>query len=308
MTVKAILAIFGAVSALAVMAGPEPPAPSVDARLLPLGDGRISGGPRSGHVYTCPEPRHPGGPRPAGAWREGPWIFGNQWDPALKPAVRGSVLWPEARFAVDQSAGALRLRGNGLPINHPTGQFPIAADDPAYTYDPNPNRIRLQTLSQDMPTVPQFAAVPGCVPMGAIGVMTSGVALYSAVDEMGRDAAAHEVQDRCNGHPQQAGEYHYHNASPCLSAASANEHIGWAIDGFPILGMQDAAGRQLTNADLDTCHGRREEIVIDGRRYGYSYRLTREYPYSIGCFMGQVAPGARRPPVRSPPMMPPYPH
>ncbi len=52
--------------------------------------------------------------------------------------------------------------------------------------------------------------------------------------------------------------------------------------------MRDAAGRLLTNAALDACHGRSEPLMVDGRSYDYAYRLTQEYPYILGCYTGQV--------------------
>ena len=127
--------------------------------------------------------------------------------------------------------------------------------------------------------------------MGMIGFTVTGVALYSALDDAGRDAAAHEIQDVCDGHPQANAQYHYHNASPCIPGSRSDTLVGWALDGFPILGMRDAKGALLTDADLDACHGRREPVRIGGRTYSYAYHLTREYPYSLGCFAGPVLEG-----------------
>ena len=124
--------------------------------------------------------------------------------------------------------------------------------------------------------------------MGMIGISMTGVAFYNALDDAGRDAAAHEVQDLCDGHPQGKGQYHYHSSSPCLPGADGDALVGWALDGFPILGMKDADGTVLHNAALDACHGRAENITVQGRHYDYAYRLTPEYPYTLGCFVGQV--------------------
>jgi hypothetical protein len=121
-----------------------------------------------------------------------------------------------------------------------------------------------------------------------IGFAVTGVALYNALDAGGRDAAAHEIQDKCDGHPQMTGQYHYHNGSPCMPGYDANAVVGWALDGYPILGMRDAAGKLIRNADLDACHGRAEDVRVDGRHYAYAYRLTPEYPYILGCYAGQV--------------------
>jgi hypothetical protein len=62
------------------------------------------------------------------------------------------------------------------------------------------------------------------------------------------------------------GEYHYHGPSACLPDESGNEVlIGYALDGFGIYSVYDANGRELTNADLDDCHGRVSEVEW-GRR------------------------------------------
>jgi len=34
------------------------------------------------------------------------------------------------------------------------------------------------------------------------------------------------------------------------------------LDGYPILGPRDETGRELTNADLDECHGRTGPVTI----------------------------------------------
>ncbi len=107
----------------------------------------------------------------------------------------------------------------------------------------------------------------------------------------GRDAVAHEVQDLCDGHPQMHGEYHYHGPSPCLPNENADEKlIGYALDGFGIYSSYDAHGNELTDADLDACHGRTSTVTWNGRRVSiYHYVLTREYPYMLGCFKGTPA-------------------
>ena len=54
--------------------------------------------------------------------------------------------------------------------------------------------------------------------------------------------------------------------------------------------MYDDKGKELTNADLDECHGRVSRVVWDGKEASmYHYVLTREYPYTVGCFRGTPA-------------------
>jgi YHYH protein len=256
---------------------------------LPLGDGHVTDHPAVGNVYSCRTTFRGGGAR-----HEGPWFHGATWDPTAKPHVAGHVLWPEAAFSLEPRGADLFFQGNGLPVEEPTGVFPISPGDPAYAYDTNPNRIAAQHLSFEIPAAPVLADDPSCLPMGMIGFTLTGVAFYSAIDDAGRDAAAHEIQDECDGHPQASSQYHYHNASPCLPGAAGGGLVGWALDGFPILGMKDASGKELGDADLDACHGRKETVVADGRTYSYAYHLTREYPYTLGCFAGRLLESTRQ--------------
>lgn len=255
----------------------------LDMHALPLGDGKISAQPKAGYVFSCAHQFRGGGAR-----HSGDWIHGNTWDPSQKIAVQGSVAWPAARFRIVDQATTRELIGNDLPVDASTGIFPIQVTDPAYRIDRNPNAIEQQRVRLSLPRNPQFAARASCVPMGMVGVMLNGVALFNALDDAGHDAVAHEVQDRCHGHPQHRGEYHYHGPSPCIPGINGKAKlVGYALDGFGIYSMRDADGRELTNRDLDACHGRTSQVMWDGKRVMmYHYVMTREYPYSIGCFRG----------------------
>ena len=140
-----------------------------------------------------------------------------------------------------------------------------------------------------VPAAPAVAATPSCLPKGTIGVLRNGVVLFAPVDERNRDAVAYETQDVCDGHPQQAGTYHYHDIPRCVRDASTGPStvVGFAADGFPIVVERDAAGNLPTDADLDVCHGRVSPVQLDGRTVEtYHYSATAEFPYFIGCFRG----------------------
>lgn len=259
------------------------------AQSLPLGDGHVTDHPVAGNVYSCNSTFRGGGARHAGGW-----FHGDTWNPLEKPHVSGNVFWPDAAISLTPDHDAVKVTGNGLPVREPTGTFPIAPSDSAHQYDGNPNHIAAQHLSFDIPADPAPAGEPGCLPMGMVGFTTTGVAFYNALDDAGRDAAAHEVQDNCDGHPQSNSQYHYHNGSPCIPGYDRDTLVGWALDGYPILGMKNASGGWITNTDLDACHGRAEHVTVDGRSYSYAYRLTREYPYTLGCFTGQLLPGTEQ--------------
>jgi hypothetical protein len=265
---------------------------------LPLGDGKISTAPQKGYVMAC-QSRFPGG---GGAHRVGAWIKDGYWTPSEKPQVEGNVAWPDAQISITSEGTERVVRANNLPT-HTTGHFPVRPGSAAFNYDRNPNLIATQNILLRMPITPQIATQPACVPMGMIGFAVSGVAIFNAFDLGGRDAPAYEIQDRCNGHPEITSQYHYHDWSPCLGAGlDKDAPVGWILDGFPILGPQDSAGKVYTNNDLDACHGMTGPVLINGQRVvTYHYRFTHEFPYTIGCFKGAPLQIARPRPPRPPP-------
>jgi len=256
---------------------------------IPIGDGKVSTGPKKGHVMSC-QTRFK--PNARGAHNSGDWIKGNYWYPELKPIVDGNVKWSGGGVRISVSGATRKITTKGVPT-HTTGIYPIRRSDDAYQFDRNPNRIKNKTLSLVLPARPQIASRASCVPMGMIGVAITGVAIYNALDAPGRDAVAHEIQDACNGHPQRSGQYHYHGPSDCMVQVgnASNGHsglVGYALDGFGIYGSSGAGGRHLSNKDLDACHGHVEKVMWDGKvTEMYHYHLTDEYPYTLGCFKGR---------------------
>lgn len=99
---------------------------------------------------------------------------------------------------------------------------------------------------------------------------------------------AHEVQDSCDGHPQQSGMYHYQLISMHPGATNHTPSlIGYTADGFGIYNSWDGNGVELTNADLDPCHGTTSSVPWNGSTQTvYHYVATRAFPYTIGCFRG----------------------
>ncbi len=250
--------------------------------LLPVGDSKYTtSGAKKGYVYMCNANFVPAGQ--AGAQTRGPWFVNNntQWDINKKVAVKGSVTWQQS-ITVKIENGKRIVTTNDLPDHH-TGTFPVASSDPAYSYDRNPNTIKSQSLAYSLASSPAYGE-PQCMG-GEVGVMLSGVALFNGFDAGGRDAGAWEVQDSCDGHPQSAGEYHYHTLSRCITDVSVGTVIGYALDGFPITGPKVGDKNYLTTDDLDECHGIVSEITLDGKKVtSYHYVMTQDFPYSASCF------------------------
>lgn len=280
-------------SRAATATAPAPEATWTDATsptAVPLGDGLVTTSPKVGFVDSCTT-TFPGG----GAQHAGPWIntADGTWNAQTKQAVSGRHAWPAASFTMSVTGSDRVITTNDLP-SQPTGTFPIAASDPAYQYDRNPNSVVAQSLTYRVPAAPTAAATPGCTSLGPIGVTMDGALLFNALDAGGRDAGAHEVQDSCQGHPNGQGEYHYHAMSSCLltPAPGTAQLVGYAFDGFGIYAEWNAAGALPTNADLDACHGRTSTVPWDGAsRALYHYDVTLEYPYTVGCFHGTAPQG-----------------
>ncbi len=263
--------------------------------ILPVGDNKYDmSAAKQGYVYLCHRPNPNGG----GASTRGPWFINNntEYDLNKKVSVQGNVKW-QGSYNMNVSGDKRIITTNDLPSDHTTGTFPVSPSDPAYKYDRNPNSIAAQSLSYELAAVPTIQAQPNCVG-GESGVMTIGVALFDAFDAGGRDAGAWEVQDGCDGHPQNTHEYHYHTLSKCIADTGVNSVIGFALDGFPITGPKVGDNNILTSSDLDECHGITSEITIDGKKATmYHYVMTQDFPYSISCFRGTAteAPGRDMP-------------
>jgi hypothetical protein len=294
------LAAALAVLVVAVAVGAGSARSAVDTARLPLGDGKVTAKPADGKVLSCQKAFLSA---TGSGTTDGPWIHPDgTWDSTAKAAVAGSVAFPKAAYSTRVRSGKRLVVSNDLPRAHRSGTFPIAKADPVHQYDANPNRIVAKSVSLSLPEKPARGTSPTCVGSGPIGVLTDGVLLFGPLDSYGRDAVAHEILDRCGGHPDGQGVYHRHNVAPCVAAAAKGKAtlVGYALDGFGIYVERDAAGKLVTDDVLDQCHGRRSRVPWDGKNVRiYHYVATAEYPYTLGCFRGKPARSGL-PPVGGP--------
>jgi hypothetical protein len=265
---------------------------------IPLGDGHVSTSPRVGYVDSCTTLFGGGGAQASGSWLDS---AGGTWDSLTKPAVEGAVEWPDAYYRVTTSGTSRVISMNDLPIDHPTGTFPISPSDPAHQYDANPNSIKPQPTTWTLPLDPSPAGSPVCMGLGPIGVLDDGVFVFDALDAEGRDAGAHEILDGWGEHPQGQGVLHHHFAPTFIldQAKGRSTLIGYAADGYGIYVERDVDGKLLTDADLDACHGRTSPVLWNGKVQDvYHYDVTLEYPYTLGCYHGTptTAPRGGTPP------------
>jgi len=257
----------------------------VDLTDLEVGDGKVSSSPQVGYIYSCMTQFNGSGAQATGSWMNGD----GTWDATEKTVVDGSVTWP-SNFTITVQGDQRVFQSNDLP-DHSTGTFPINPSDDAYQVDRNPNSIQAQSITLSLPANPTAAARPNCVG-GEVGIMLSGVLIFSAFDAGGNDAVAHEVQDNCDGHPQKTGFYHYHSLSDCIkdNATGHSGLVGYAFDGYGLYGYYGEDGKELTNDDLDECHAHAHMIGWNGQMVEmYHYHATHEFPYVVGCFHGTPA-------------------
>ena len=282
---------------------------SIDPTALPLGNGKFSATtPAPGILFAC-DPTHTYTLTQTGAQAFGDWVHGSTWSLTQRLGegayVHGSVSWPNASFSAVASGTVRIISTNDLPLNEPTGIFPIAASDPAYHYDHNPNAIVPQAYSISVPTTPT-ASIPSCVPHGPVAIGLDGSVFFSSIDSNGRDEPSYELQDACGGMSAPSGIYHRYLPSTCMPhMTERNALVGYALDGFGVFSPYDADGKELTTRDLDECHGTTTPIVWDGKVVTmYHYVLTRDFPYNISCFRGTPKYIKMPPPPPRNPFMP----
>lgn len=125
----------------------------------------------------------------------------------------------------------------------------------------------------------------GSIGMSGVGIALNGITMDppAPVDRI-KAAFTIAAFDDCGGHINPVEGYHYHAAMGCTSSvASSDAHsalIGYALDGYAIFALADAAGAEPSG--LDNCRGHTDTT----RGYHYHVAGAGENMF-IGCFHGQ---------------------
>jgi hypothetical protein len=172
-----------------------------------------------------------------------------------------------------------------------------------WTSQTTPNKAQEQSKTVKLPLSPKISTVPTLLGIknidgttntnpskGAIGIAINGVSIYGNADATNGDAYINESKtfDKCGGHPQMQGDYHYH-AEPgadCVFKNTAGQHsplFGFMYDGIPIYGTLGDGG--VVPTDLDSCGGH-----VDKANPFYHYHLPngKAFPYTLTCLKGCV--------------------
>jgi hypothetical protein len=255
-----------------------------DCTKLRLGDSHFTTStPAIGKLYSCvaSNPNAPGSIRSKITWIDDANDSWNLLRKPFLPARTGTVT--PGTITVTETAGNRTILASNLPVDAKIGNWPMTQFPLLTAIDGNPGNPTSKSVSFTLPMAPTVATAPGCVSLGAIGVTLNGVVLYNAADARGNDAAAHEIVDVYGGHPAMT-DYHYHFVPERLDQTRGSDGhsgiIGYIRDGYPLYGFHGVGGAEVSNADLDICHGHSHGTLR------YHYHATIEYPYTIGCYRG----------------------
>ena len=236
-----------------------------------------------------------------------PSVSGTKYAKDYDPA--GSV------FKVTKDAISRYFKGNGLPST-PMGEFPVQKGTAAYSYysaapgghDPRTGTpgsdyssaaaigISAYNLQVQVPRHPVVSAEPQPIDALVVGVTLTGTVWHAEIANASSSAWYNPISilplDQCFGHPY-SQQYHLHAYSwKCFPNQGTTGHsplFGYALDGFGIYGPRGDDGQEVTNKQLDECHGHVGKVMWEGKLQNiYHYHLNSEYPYSVGCFRGKV--------------------
>eukprot|EP01050_Picozoa_sp_SAG11_P007206 SAG11_NODE_591_length_8314_cov_3.988314_2_plen_2490_part_01 len=167
---------------------------------------------------------------------------------------------PASHFEQDVRGIARVITSNGIPT-HSIGAYGNSTGDSLHP-------ICQVHWRFELPATPRRAAAPTALPLsGIIGFALDGVPYFSPRTADGDNAVA--LGSPCAGQSDANGAWHYFQ-QPCTGVTvGANDHVGYALDGFKIYGPLPGTFAEV-DAQLDECNGR----TVDGV-YRYHTR-TRE--------------------------------
>ena len=251
---------------------------------------------------------------------------------SVYPAAYKAAAWQSNTTVSFPSSCSMSYATTGIPVVHnayylapaANGQTVVATTPVSHTalalIAYSNISASLKGNSATVNICPTAAASTTSAPMGAIGFMISGVALFNAYEATSTVALADNASytftdstgtmqtasflDSCAGHSN-GSTWHYHGNPNCVTSlvdtSTGPSHlIGWALDGYPIYGGRDINGAIVTTSQLDACNGI-TSVTPEFSTATYHYVLpigVTSAQSSISCFHGtvdsQVAAMARK--------------
>jgi hypothetical protein len=175
-------------------------------------------------------------------------------------------------------AEVVMAAADGQP-DYESEYFPMSnacyVDEPGGVH--NPNDIAVQTYVVQLPLAPDTSSQP--MTGAVVGLALNGVPVFGNFAAPGDDIYMEAVSfDRCGGHPQMTGAYHYHG-EPYAISYEDDAFIGVMRDGYPIYGRQDPGGAAPT---LDAFGGHTGFTVDSPTTAVYHYHVNQQTSTSAG--------------------------
>ncbi len=218
-------------------------------------------------------------------------------------------------FSVMNAALFNHMEADGYDIIDGGGNIRISdfsgMDNPSFGYCLEPIPDDNLTLTFQIPVVPENIGTPDNIEnVEYIGLALDGVPINGEPPLVAGSAAQGEGKipslDRCGGHHDPAGYYHWHfiaahfnetlqaeglldvpNGIECTNKTqSTTALIGYARDGYPIYSANDSG--DVVPTDLDSCNG--HVGVTDEYPGGiYHYHASTDIPNVPPCIVGKQA-------------------
>jgi hypothetical protein len=195
----------------------------------------------------------------------------------------------QSAVSVSLDGSTVVLRSNSVPDHKSPywGAGNALYEAPQSGMSVNPFLIVSQSLTLRVPASPAVASTTSDTPLGPIGMAVNGVPLFNQYAAQ-RQPLTFEILsfDRYNGHPQQAGQYHYHMEPAWLTGLNGTSAlVGVLLDGFPVYGPREVDNSLPTG--LDSCNGH-THATADAPAGQYHYHVTSAVPYISGCYKGSA--------------------
>lgn len=182
------------------------------------------------------------------------------------------------RVSLSVDSGVVKAAADGQP-DYASNYFPATnACHEDYTGAiQNPNTIYPKSYVIQFPQAPDMSAQPM---MGAIvGLAVNGVPIFGNFAAPGDDIYQEaQTFDRCGGHPQMSGVYHYHSEPYAISYDDSNL-VGVMRDGYPIYGRKDSDGSYPT---LDAYGGHTGVTPDSASTPVYHYHVNEQTSTNAG--------------------------
>lgn len=135
----------------------------------------------------------------------------------------------------------------------------------------NPNSISAQSITMTVPMTGTKASSNTSMTGATIGIAISGVSMFGNFAAPGDDIYEEsQTFDKCEGHPQNSGNYHYHT-EPTSITQTDSAFVGVMRDGIPVYGREDEDGSTPT---LDAAGGHTGTTVDSPSTPVYHYHVN----------------------------------